>query len=217
MHFLLSVSGVQVCEGTKDGAVSRAGTCTRGERARDCEPFLNPHVLFFFVQEPHWLHSPSSHAEARWPGGRYTGRGGREWFTAPASHICFAAFPPAHYSSVVLARDNDLRWFPNLKAILCFWPKIGRLRRLWTWKCWKTYDLCMQALRQMAQVKVSPDAWRAPELHCEWCRFELVTELFSTQIKAAERTLLFVFLQSSPPFVDHNHAERKWPLRWTEE
>lgn len=64
-HFLLSVCGTQVCEGTKAGEVSGLWTCGTGTRTRDCEPFLNPHVLFFFIQGPHWLHSPSSHSAER--------------------------------------------------------------------------------------------------------------------------------------------------------
>ena len=131
-HFLLSVCGVQVWEVTKAGVVSGMWTCGRGERTRDCEPFLNPHVLFFFVQEPHWLHSPSSHSEARWPAGKLVS----ERFTAPTSHICFAACLPAFYSSVVLTQDNEFRLFPNLKAIffLFFWLEMDRLRGfLWTW------------------------------------------------------------------------------------
>lgn len=67
-HFLLSVCGAQVCEGTKAGEVSGLWTCKRGPRDRDWDPFLNPHVLFFFIQELHWLHSPISHSEVRWPG-----------------------------------------------------------------------------------------------------------------------------------------------------
>lgn len=61
-HFLLSVCGAQACEGTKDREVSEVESC---ERSRDCDPFLNPHVLFFFIQELHWLHSPNSQSEAR--------------------------------------------------------------------------------------------------------------------------------------------------------
>lgn len=68
VHFLFSVCATQVCEGTKASEASGPWTCRRGTRDRDCDPFLNPHVLFFFIQELHWLHSPSSHSEVRWPG-----------------------------------------------------------------------------------------------------------------------------------------------------
>lgn len=64
-HFLLSVSGVQDCVSTSAEEESGLGVCGTGTRTRDWEPFLNPHVLFFFIQEDHWLHSPNSHSEAR--------------------------------------------------------------------------------------------------------------------------------------------------------
>lgn len=129
-HFLLSVCGVQVCDGMKAGEVSGLWICGRGTRTRDCEPFLNPHVLFFFMQEPHWLHSPNSHSAGRWPGWQKKNNPTQktevvsEQFTAPTSHICFAAFLSAFYSSAVLALNNEFKRFPNLKAILShlvFW------------------------------------------------------------------------------------------------
>lgn len=65
-HFLFSVSGEQAGEG-EAGDVSMLWTCGSRKRTRDCEPFLNPHVLFFFMQELHWLHSDSSQSPTRGP------------------------------------------------------------------------------------------------------------------------------------------------------
>lgn len=125
VHFLFSVCGMQVCEGTKAGEVSGLWTWRRGTRTRDCEPFLNPHVLFFFIQELHGLHSPSSQSEERgW---------NKEWvselFTAPVSHICFAAFLSDIYSSAVKTQGNELKSFPNLKTIVSVYLLAMDLRR----------------------------------------------------------------------------------------
>lgn len=85
VHFLLSVCGEQVCEGTEAGeVVSGLWTCRRGPRNRDWDPFLKPHVLFFFMQVLHWLHSPSSHSEARWPWG-----GGEKRCYKDSASVCF--------------------------------------------------------------------------------------------------------------------------------
>lgn len=87
VHFLLSVCGEQVCEGTEAGeVVFGLWTCRRGPRNRDWDPFLKPHVLFFFMQVLHWLHSPSSHSEARWPWGV---GGGKKICDKDSASVCF--------------------------------------------------------------------------------------------------------------------------------
>ena len=60
VHLWVSASGEQLEEGGGREAVSGLGGCT-GSLTRVWAPFLKPQVLFFFMQGPQALHSPSSH------------------------------------------------------------------------------------------------------------------------------------------------------------
>lgn len=60
LHFFVSVSGAQVERDADPLMVAGLGGCI-GSLLRVWLPFLKPHVLFFFMQAPHGLHSPSSH------------------------------------------------------------------------------------------------------------------------------------------------------------
>lgn len=60
LHFCVSVSGAQVERYADPLIVAGLGGCV-GSLLRLWPPFLKPHVLFFFMQGPHGLHSPSSH------------------------------------------------------------------------------------------------------------------------------------------------------------
>lgn len=66
-HFLLSAWGPQGWEVRGPRGPPALGPVWRGCLSLAWEPFLKPHVLFFFMQGLHALQSPSSHSTTGWP------------------------------------------------------------------------------------------------------------------------------------------------------
>lgn len=60
VHLWVWISGTQPKGGTIPVEVAGLGSC-KGSLVRVWFPFLKPHVLFFFIQGPHRLHSVRSH------------------------------------------------------------------------------------------------------------------------------------------------------------